>query len=581
MPLQEWIHHWEEGAGARLLKVAGAILGFIVLGCLYDLLAFQGFSNEEAMETAQVARNLSEGKGYVTQSIRPLSIYLLQRQAGPAAKLDIPLPAPDLNSPPVYPLLMAGLMEVLPFSFTASQNWFYQPERWIAVFNQVLFFAAVLVLFRIARRLFEARVAWLSTIIFAGTNLFWKFTVSGLSTMLLLLIFLAVVWCLAGIEERERAAPTSGGQAGLVVLAGALMGIGGMTRYAFAWMILPVALFIAAIARRARVRLCLALLASFLVVMGPWLVRNFMVSGAFFGGAGYALVEGTPPLEEDRLERSFDPGNDLKRVSLLDVTDKFLTNARAMWRDDLPRFGGNWVSAFFLVGLLIPFHSPALGRIRMFLVFSLIVLFVVQALGQTHLSADSPEINSENLLVLLAPLVFVYGVGLFFILLDQLNLATVDARGAAVGGFIVVLSIPFVTSLLLGRAAAANSPYMPLHVQLAARLTKPQELMMSDIPGAVAWYGERNCAWLTLDDDREFLKLNALHPVKALFLTQRTTDERFLSEMMLKRTSWGYFVMECEANGEVPTGFPLTKARSDLLPYQMFLSDQARWRMPP
>ena len=69
--------------------------------------------------------------------------------------------------------------------------------------------------------------------------------------------------------------------------------------------------------------------------------------------------------------------------------------------------------------------------------------------------------------------------------------------------------------------------------------------------------------------------------MKALFLTQRTTDERFLSEMMLKRTSWGYFVMECEANGEVPTGFPLTKARSDLLPYQMFLSDQARWRMPP
>jgi hypothetical protein len=122
VPLQEWIHHWEEGAGARLLKVAGAILGFIVLGCLYDLLAFQGFSNEEAMETAQVARNLSEGKGYVTQSIRPLSIYLLQRQAGPAAKLDIPLPAPDLNSPPVYPLLMAGLMEVLPFSFTASPN---------------------------------------------------------------------------------------------------------------------------------------------------------------------------------------------------------------------------------------------------------------------------------------------------------------------------------------------------------------------------------------------------------------------------------------------------------------------------
>jgi hypothetical protein len=119
-----------------------------------------------------------------------------------------------------------------------------------------------------------------------------------------------------------------------------------------------------------------------------------------------------------------------------------------------------------------------------------------------------------------------------------------------------------------------------LHIQTTARMMKSAELMMSDIPGAVVWYGDRNCAWLTLDDDHDFRSFNALEPVKALWLTQRTTDERFLSEMMLKPASWSHFVAECQAHGEVPTGFPLTKAPSGFLPYQMFLSDQARWRTP-
>jgi hypothetical protein len=113
---------------------------------------------------------------------------------------------------------------------------------------------------------------------------------------------------------------------------------------------------------------------------------------------------------------------------------------------------------------------------------------------------------------------------------------------------------------------------------MTAEMISPGELMMSDIPGAVAWYGDRNCAWLTEDDAGTFRTFNAMAPVKALYLTQRTTDARFLSEMMLQPTSWARFVAECEAHKEVPTSFPLNKAPSGFLPYQMFLSNEARWR---
>src|SRR5208282_2650695 len=104
--------------------------------------------------------------------------------------------------------------------------------------------------------------------------------------------------------------------------------------------------------------------------MGPWVARNVVVSGTCFGTSQYAILEQTPPFQDDSLERSFDPESGFRRVVPLDVVDKIVINAREMWRTELPRLGGNWVSAFFLVGLFIPFRNPALGRTRIFLLCS-------------------------------------------------------------------------------------------------------------------------------------------------------------------------------------------------------------------
>ena len=581
MPLQSWIHHWEVGTGARVLKVCVALLGFLALASLYDLWGYQSYSSEEAMESAQLARNLSEGKGYTTDSIRPLALYYLASAAEPGQSSKILAErVPDLSNAPVYPFLLAGLMKALPFKFAASQFWFYQPELWISIFNQILFFAATILLFLLARQLFDPKVAWLAAILFAGTELFWKFSISGLSTNWLMLIVLAVGWCLAAIERRDRAATegTGGKSVPLAAMTGVLVGVGGLSRYAFGWMILPVLAFVWLSIKRGRSKLCVTIVISFLAVMTPWLARNVTLSGHCFGTAGYAVVQETTPFPEDTLERSSDPRSGLKRLAPADVANKFLANARQMVGNDLPKLGGNWISAFFLAGLFIPFRNPGLTRMRWFLLGSLILLFAVQALGQTHVSNDAPEINSENLLVLLSPLVFIYGAALFHTLLDQINLSLMDARGAVVAGFVAVMSAPFLFALLAPRAVGVNSPYSPLHIQQTARLMRTNEIMMSDIPSGVAWYGRRSCVWLPLDDENEFFKVNALKPIKGLFLTQVTTDKRFLSQMKIEPRSWGHFVLECSEHGEVPTGFPLRKAPVGLLPEQLFLSDKARWQ---
>jgi hypothetical protein len=175
-------------------------LGFVVLAMLYNSNGYQGFSNQEAMESAHLARQLAEGKGFTTDSIRPLGVYLLQRTDTNHAAQVLDNPAPDLSNAPGYSLLLAGLMKVLPFRFEAakSQPWFYQPEMMIAGINELLFFVAVLMLFQVARRLFDTSVAWLSAVIFAGSEVYWRFSVAGLSTMWLVVVFLGVVWCMIG-----------------------------------------------------------------------------------------------------------------------------------------------------------------------------------------------------------------------------------------------------------------------------------------------------------------------------------------------------------------------------------------------
>jgi len=611
MPLpQDLVHRLVAGRDVRRLRIGLGILVLVTAVFGYNWRAFRNMSCQEAMDAAQLARNIAEGKGYTTLFIRPLSISLVKKvnlQSSPpgtfADTARLKTMHPDLANPPVYPLLLAGAMKVLPFQFKLpdkpSPFWTirgafyrYQPDFLISLVNQLLFFLMIFLLFFLARRLFDSGVAWFSVILVTATELFWHLTVSGLPTILLLLIFVGLVWCLVLLEEEARA-PKRGlvGLLLLAALAGACVGVGGLTRYAFGWLLFPVLLFLVLFGGPRRMLLALIALVVFAGVMTPWIVRNLSVSGLPFGTATYALLETTFLYPGNQLQRSLEPQI---AVSPAFIWFKLLTNLRPLVQSDLPRLGGSWISAFFLVGLLISFRNPALSRIRYFLVFCLPVLAIVQALGRTQLSEESPEINSENLLVLVAPLVMVYGVGLLFLLLDQINLALPEVRYLVLGVFGIVFSLPIILIFLPPRTNPVSyPPYHPPIIQLVAGWLQPSELMMSDVPWAVAWYGQRQCVWLTLkatpdDSDpntrEDFLSINDYQKhIGVLYLTPRTMDARFFSEWMWGgEKSWGSFVLDTFTKKETPPAFPLYRVRRDWLTSgQLVLTDWDRWRKPP
>lgn len=577
---QALVHTLEEGKGRTVVLIVVVVLSALALTAWYDGHEFKNFAAAEAMETAQLARNISEGRGFTTQCIRPLTLYLVDQKLGVEARLS-EAPHPDLNSPPVYPLVLAGLMKILPFEYEiAGSFWRYQPEFLIALLNQVLFLVVVLVGFLLARRLFDTTVAVVTAIVLLLSDQLWRFSVSGLSTLLLMLLFLGVVWCLIALEQ--GAASEEGRDAGWyakwALAIGILMGLGALTRYSFGWLLFPVVAFCGLYATPRRWLVGAIVVLAFVVIVTPWLVRNYQLSGTLFGVPGFASYQETPSLLGTRLERSLDP--DLSHVGLRDFIRKLFVNLRPIFAGDLYRMGGGWMAAFFLPALFLPYRRASVHRLRIFAIMALGVTIVAQALGRTHLSADTPDINTENLLVVLSPLVFCFGVGVFQTVLTQLDLPFPEMRQAVTTVFVLGAGAPLILTLLPPRTfPIAYPPYYPPWIQESAQLLTEDEMMMSDAPWAVAWYGDRTCIWTTLDSRETFFEVHDQHkPITALYLTPLTTDARFLSQVLQGIDwEWSRFAADVLLDNELPDGFPLLEARSRYAPDQLFLCGRRRW----
>lgn len=596
--LQDIIHRLEVGGGMRYVRLAMAALAVILLLVGYNGRAFKNFSSPEAMDVAQLARNISDGEGYTTKFVRPLSIFLIKRQnlgideRSPSVQTNIASLKgghPDLANPPVYPYLLAGIMKVLPFNAQisgagafwtpAGRFYRYQPDFLISMFNQALFLVVVWLVFLLARKLFDPTVAWVSAVVLLCAEVFWRFSVSGLSTILLLLLFTGLVWLLVLLEEEGREPKHGKGWPLLIgALIGLSLGLGALTRYSFGWILVPVIGFIALYGGPRRVPVALIVLALSGVLLGSWMVRNHLLSGTFFGTASYVLVENTPMFPEFRLQRSLDPDFSGYVRAAVDVFwHKLILNVKRIAQEELPTLGGSWAAAFFLVGLMVTFRNPATKRVRQFLVACLLLFIVVQALCRTHMSDISPELNHENLLVLFVPLVLMFGVSLFFLLLEQMPLALVELRYLVIGAFVVIACLPMVFVYLPPRPFPISyPPYNPPNIQTISNWLKPQELMMSDIPWAVAWYGNRQSVWLTLrpnpdpedpQSHEDFFAINDyLKPISALYLTPVTIDRRFISESFRQAEyAWGSFLLQSFVMKRVPGYFPLSYVHE--LPY--------------
>jgi len=598
--IQALIHRLETGIGARWLNTLALALIVLALAVWYDLHCYRNFNSPEAMDAAQVARNLSEGNGFTTEFIRPFSIYLLQQHnhalvANQLSSTNMVDSAevygrhPDLANAPLYPVVLAGLWKItqpdwkidLRKSFWSDGGRFvrYKPEFIIAVFNQILLLVAVWLTFLVAKILLDVPAARLAAVLMLCSETLWEYSVSGLPILLLLVIFLGLIWCLATFEASGCAENPDPRRRFMLALAtGLLAGLGMLTHYSFGWVIVPVLVFFLLFGGVRRAMLAVSALLVFLVAVTPWLVRNYVVSGTLFGTAGYAVVEATMAFPGSHLMQSLAP-NMSSAHWLMPYLIKLQTNLRDLLQNEVPRLGGGWIGILFLAGLLLGLRNVVARRLRYFTLMCLGLFLIVTALGRTQLS-NLAGMNTENLLVLLTPLAVIFGVAFFLTLLNQMDLPGVPVRYAVIVLVILLVRLQFVLTLLPPKTQPSAFPYyIPPIIQECSDWVQPSELIMSDVPWAVAWYGDRQCTWTTLNCEYEFYQFhNHVKHVNALYLSLNTLDNKLFTECVAGGVdTWGKFGLDVMVYHQVPPSFPLVNPLPDSMSYGIFLADRKRW----
>src|SRR5438270_5777997 len=77
--IQRTVHTLEAGGAAVWIRRSLALAAVLGLSLLYLIHEFRGLATSQAMDQAQIARNIAKGQGFSTNFIRPLAIGQLQR----------------------------------------------------------------------------------------------------------------------------------------------------------------------------------------------------------------------------------------------------------------------------------------------------------------------------------------------------------------------------------------------------------------------------------------------------------------------------------------------------------------------
>lgn len=268
--VQRVIHAIEMGSASVWLRRALVCAVVVGLALFYLLHEFRGLATSQAMDQAQIGRGLLHGQLWKTKVARPLAAGQLQRRGKNIAQKIWT----DTYHAPLPPLVDAiALLPVRSRLQMSPDDTIFVGDRMIAIMSIAFFLASIGVLFLIARRLFDQRLALLGCGLVLIGDIFWQYALSGLPQVLLLLLFNLTIYVLVrAIEARaDGKFPKH-----WLLLAGVGFGLLALTHALTFWIFLPALLFVA-LYFRPHLRSAGRLLAPVAVLYAPWLLRNYLV----------------------------------------------------------------------------------------------------------------------------------------------------------------------------------------------------------------------------------------------------------------------------------------------------------------
>jgi hypothetical protein len=472
----------------------GLFLIPIALLYVHYRLMFPGLTNPDALDFAQVGRNLHEGRGFVTYVLRPLALT-----HGSDA-----LRQPDLVHGPLYPFLLAMAFGAL----SAKDNV-------VALVSGLFYLLMIPVIYQLGTRVFNREVGIAAALAVAFNSLILEYATSGLPITLYIFLFtslLLVLFNLAAWRRKREQQPTPAAPALpklQLVLAGILTGALYLTDPIFAWilpLVIVAALWIVPV-RRAAAAAHLLLPLGFLVL--PWMIRNGVLSGnPVFGLRGMEVWMDTRTYPGNLAYR-IEPGGVVPSGLLFQEVLRKLATGFGTVIETLPQITASWLLAFFIPSLLFRFSDSAATTLRNLLVTA----FALILLGTLIFGVEMP------LFVSLMPAMLVFSIAFLMHLLRQ-------AQVSRSGGMVVAGLAALVVAYPLFKTLALEPRVQPLPEVASAKafgqVGQRDQVSVSDQPWLVAWHADRPAIWVPASDNQLKVMKERFPETRWLFLTPST-----------------------------------------------------------
>lgn len=566
--LQSFLHYFEQGKAAVWLRWMAIVAVVGVLAVVWTVFEFNGFSEPEAMDQAQIGRQIASGRGFTTLYARPLALHLELARTG---RIDRPLP--ETSQAPLGPVINAAALRLGGMDFAFPPGATVSPAERAISLCAVAFFAGALVLaYLLGRRLFDAQLALLGVGLLTITDLLWRFAFSGLPQMAMLFFFngalLALVAAMdAGAENRR------GRSVILALLAALLLGAVTLGNGLGLWIFAGFWVYATAVLRP-RWLVALAAPAIYALPLLPWAWHNWHAVRNPFGLAFYALYRkpGADPLA---LVSDFEPllRFDWKNL-LVNTAEQTMDQAANLFS----YLGGSIAAAgFFLAAMLHVFRRWQPAQMR----WAVLLMWLGAAAGMSVFGVGR-AVSVNQLHVLFLPVMTFYGLAFLLVLWSRLGFNLPLARGLFLAALYLAAAIPFLGTLIALSPRVNWPPYIPPLIVRFSQWIEPGEAMASDIPWATAWYAER-VSLLLPENIGQFEIIHSENllgaPLVAIYLTPMSGDEATYASIINGRyREWARFVLR-EVKPEDLASWMLRSAVNLPIDNQsIFYADRPRWR---
>ena len=585
----------EVGKGQILIRIIPLLAALLIVSGAYDKIVYRGLSDAQSMDNAQLARQIARHQGFTTKFLRPQAVVQLRDyaisqglQTGKPRDLfpSDQFPSgtqrilPDTYNAPGYPCLLAVWFHLIHPEFeqvstAMTATHIYSPDRWIPPLNQGFMILTAILVFALGRRLFDDRVAWMSLVAFLGTDMVWHYTLTALSTSVLMFLVTAALMCALEIfcvgeacfesEDRSFAPAWLWGFAVALLLAAACL-----TRLHLLVLLAP--LFVLLILMpRASFFLFAVIALAVIGLVTPWFLHVYAISGNPLGSNVPLLLYGQGDYSGNQIycTTSIPSYEQLLRGALKKEATGFRWYFEHAWN----LLGSNPLILLFGASLLHQFKRRRTRVFHWLLFGCAIVLIAANNLG----SATPDAIGPWNILVVLFPCMVVIGSAFFFILLDRLNLMIRILNTLIVTATLALTVAPLVLTLTTSNNVYYSfPPYMPPLIKAYGQFVAPDEWVTSDMPWATAWYADRASLWLpdSISDFQNFH--DNVCPTGVLLLTPVTWSQPVSTFTTGEYKDWLPFV----AGLPLPSNFPLAvhSMTAPGGPDYALWSDRPRWQ---